>query len=611
MPVQPISSNSRSALLRRARLAIAVTGLLLVILGAVGLRQHRASAAVVHGSGFNATVLGWTSWYGSYQLPSVGTSWCIDHGLHAPDTTYQYRPAEVDRPATTTTAMAWLLAAHGQPSRPAEAAAAMLVLHDLMGAQYPYGRLDVNTLQLANLGGFGGQEATVLALARAWKADALAHAQLHGPLVLHLASDRPVTAGQPPTGVVAAIADSAGQPVGGVGVTVRGAGVPGGRATSLTDTSGRATFALAAPPASGSVTAVATVADLHLSAFSAGPSAQRVARPSQRTLTDSLAWTPPPPGKLLLRKVDRATGAPLAGAVLAVALDADHDGRADGSIRHVTSETEPVSVNDLPPGSYLVTEITPPAGYRADRSPQRVELVSGARATVTFADEALVATITATKVDGVTGTALPGAVYDLYRRLPVGDDARDAGESSQQHPSSAPTAQAPDAQPADAAHLDGLQWVARATSDAQGKLAWPSQPPGFAYCARELSAPTGYATQAEMVCTKGEVAGDEAAELRLVDHATTAPSTTTPTTIAPPTTTPPTSTAVTTTTRPASSTTGAATTVAPPTPGSSPAPPSPPLAFTGAATGQWASVGIGLLLLGAAALASRRPRPPG
>jgi hypothetical protein len=137
VPAQPLFANRLSHLARRARLTIAVAGLLLVTLGVVGLRPRRAGAAVVHGSGFNATVLGWTSWYGSYELPAVGTGWCIDHGLHAPDTTYAYRPTEVDRPLAVTTAMAWLLAAHGGAAHPADAAAVMLVLHDLMGATYP------------------------------------------------------------------------------------------------------------------------------------------------------------------------------------------------------------------------------------------------------------------------------------------------------------------------------------------------------------------------------------------------------------------------------------------------------------------------------------------
>ena len=46
-------------------------------------RAGAADAQVVHGAGFEATVAGWTSWYGSYQLAGVGQTWCIDHGLQA------------------------------------------------------------------------------------------------------------------------------------------------------------------------------------------------------------------------------------------------------------------------------------------------------------------------------------------------------------------------------------------------------------------------------------------------------------------------------------------------------------------------------------------------
>jgi hypothetical protein len=510
VPVHPLSTNRPSRAARRARLTLAVAGLLLVALGSVGLRPRRASAAVVHGSGFDATVLGWTSWYGSYELPSVGTSWCIDHGLHAPDTTYAYRPTEVDRPLAVTTAMAWLLAAHGAADRPAGAAAVMLVLHDLMGATYPYGRLDVDALQLQNLAGFGGQEPSVLALARAWKADALAHAALRGPIGLHLSAEAPASAGWPPPAVVALVSDAQGRPVGGVAVTFTGAGVPGGRLVLTTDPAGHARFGLAAPPPSGNVAAEASVPDLHLSAFSAGPSAQRVARPAHLTVHDSLAWSPPPPAVLKLRKVDRQSGQPVAGAVLAVARDANHDGSAEGWIRHVTTAETPVVLPALPPGSYLVSETTAPPGYRLDPTPQRVELVSGATATVTLADDALPPTTTTTSPPPTT---LPPTTTSVPpTTLP-------------------PTTTSP--------------------------------PPTTSTIPPTTTSPP--------------------------PSTTTPPSSSPSTAPAPPRSAPPSS--------------------APPT-SVTPAPPTPPLAFTGAATKQWASVGVGLLLLGAAALASRRTRPP-
>src|SRR4051794_13460327 len=45
-------------------------------------------AQVVHETGYEATVLGWTSWYGSYGMGELGSGWCIDHGISAPDAAY-------------------------------------------------------------------------------------------------------------------------------------------------------------------------------------------------------------------------------------------------------------------------------------------------------------------------------------------------------------------------------------------------------------------------------------------------------------------------------------------------------------------------------------------
>lgn len=66
-----------------------------------------AEAAVVHHEGFDATVLGAPSWYGSYALAEVGPVWCIDKGLAAPDADLAYARTEVDDlSADTRTAVA-------------------------------------------------------------------------------------------------------------------------------------------------------------------------------------------------------------------------------------------------------------------------------------------------------------------------------------------------------------------------------------------------------------------------------------------------------------------------------------------------------------------------
>ena len=59
-------------------------------------------------------MLGWTSWYGSYGMGSLGSAWCIDHGLHAPDPAFDYVPTcRADLDADTAAAISWIVTAHG------------------------------------------------------------------------------------------------------------------------------------------------------------------------------------------------------------------------------------------------------------------------------------------------------------------------------------------------------------------------------------------------------------------------------------------------------------------------------------------------------------------
>lgn len=99
-------------------------------------------------------------------------------------------------------------------------------------------------------------------------------------------------------------------------------------------------------------------------------------------------------GELLLRKVDRATGKPLAGAVIAINADvADAAGKhlkgkeitrlttgADGTAKLKLDVT-------LKNGTvYWATETKPPTGYQADAAAQQFTAKPGARVTVTLAD---------------------------------------------------------------------------------------------------------------------------------------------------------------------------------------------------------------------------------
>lgn len=277
-------SPSRRPIVRRAIARVAVAaGVSLVVVGVVAgaLPAHPASAAVVRALGYQATVDGWTSWYGSYGMGSLGPAWCIDHGIPAPDPSYGYGPSVVaDHAAVTTRAMAWALGAYGRGADRPTAAALTLVLHDLAGAAYPFGRIDLDHLPVGRLTGFGGAEAQVLARAGQIKRDAVAHSGVEPPL--RLTATR--AAGAP--AVVVAVTDRSGRPVSDATVAVDNAGAASGR----TDGSGRLRLAAA----EGEVGVTATVPDLNLNAFAPTRTvAQRVARPAVVRLHVTLAAVAP------------------------------------------------------------------------------------------------------------------------------------------------------------------------------------------------------------------------------------------------------------------------------------------------------------------------------
>ncbi len=264
----------------------AVTGLVLAVVGLVvhgaGPGPDPALAAVQHHAGFTATVLGWTSWYGSYALGDLGVGWCIDHGLRAPDPALAYAPTPVaDASADTKAAMAWAATMH-TAADPVEAAAVMLVLHDLMGARYPFGALQVDRLTTAHLAGFGGQEAALVRRAQAIRAEALAHRHHRAPFALRLAAVLEPGPGPERTGrLVATLTDGAGAPVAGAPVTFKADGARLAADATHTGTDGTAAVELAGGPAAAWFVALAGVPDPALSAFaSTTAAAQRVARPA-------------------------------------------------------------------------------------------------------------------------------------------------------------------------------------------------------------------------------------------------------------------------------------------------------------------------------------------
>jgi len=194
MAPEPITRGARRAPCsrpprRRWRLAL-VIGAVLVVAGASAFGAvsppDAADAVVTPASGFRATVLGWSSWYGSYRMGSLGSAWCIDHGLHAPDPAFRYVATTAsDLDADTAAAISWIVTAHGDAD-PVEAAGVMLAVHDLRHASYPFGVIDVGRLTAHDLAGFGGHESEVLDRARALRAEARSHGSLRAPFHLAL-----------------------------------------------------------------------------------------------------------------------------------------------------------------------------------------------------------------------------------------------------------------------------------------------------------------------------------------------------------------------------------------------------------------------------------------
>lgn len=276
----------------RVPLALA---LLLAGLAGLGRGPAPAGAAVHRVAGYRATVLGWSSWYGSYGLGAEGTAWCIDHGIRAPDPALRYVPTTLDGvPVATRTALAWAFGRHGSAPDRVTSAALMLVAHDLMGAQYPYGRLDVTALTERSIAGFGADGPAVLARARAIRADALAHSGLRPPWRLTIAAP-PTPAGRRSTATVRVTAGGVG--VAGIAVTAGASGATiAAPATATTGADGTARFTFTAG-ASGRLrlSASARVPDLEPRAYAPTVArAQRVVRSSTVDLQAALDLAPLP-----------------------------------------------------------------------------------------------------------------------------------------------------------------------------------------------------------------------------------------------------------------------------------------------------------------------------
>jgi hypothetical protein len=267
-----------------------------------------ADAAVTPAQGFRATVLGWSSWYGSYRMGALGEAWCIDHGRRAPDPALAYVPtAASDVDADTAAAISWIVTAH-VGAGPVDAAAVMLAVHDLRHATYPFGVLDVGALRPSQLAGFGGHEAEVISRARQIRAEGWAHRDLRVPLhvTVNLAAGSDAETGSSRTAALdvdgratVTVTDRDGRPVVGAGVALDAVGAAiDGLAAGATSAAG--TFVRGYRVDAGPVGARATVtahvivpSPVPATYASSTTSAQRVVRGSWLGLQAQATTTPP------------------------------------------------------------------------------------------------------------------------------------------------------------------------------------------------------------------------------------------------------------------------------------------------------------------------------
>lgn len=369
-----------------------------------------ADAEVVHGTGFEATVAGWTSWYGSYQLAGIGQTWCIDHGLHAPDAAFGYRPTPPPAiPPTSRTAMSWVLGRYGSAPSAVDAAAIMLVLHDLNGAVYPQGALSVDHLTPGQFAGFGGSESQVHLRAMQIASDGRAHAGLRGPLGLSLVTPDEVSVGQSFT-ATGRIRDADGRGVAGLPLTVHAVGATPAASQVVTGTDGSFTIQTTATSEAVHLTADALVPSMVLEVYGpAGAPAQRVARSARVTL-HATADIRRHRARVRIHKTgDLTPRYPVAGARFVLTSVIAHTAGltltvgADGLSPWVT----------LPTGRYTVSESVAPPGYQRAQ-PFDVDLTAVGEQTIEVLDHIRRPTLELRKVDADTGAPLAGAVLRLW-----------------------------------------------------------------------------------------------------------------------------------------------------------------------------------------------------
>lgn len=126
-----------------------------------------------------------------------------------------------------------------------------------------------------------------------------------------------------------------------------------------------------------------------------------------------------PYGNILVTKIDGVTGEPLANATFKVT---DNEGAVVGNTtgEFITDSKGEFLVSNIPPGSYVITEIKAPANYAINTTSKTIQVGTDGKTYKVSFDNYPYGAILISKVDGITGEPLANAkfkVIDNYGKV--------------------------------------------------------------------------------------------------------------------------------------------------------------------------------------------------
>ena len=138
--------------------------------------------------------------------------------------------------------------------------------------------------------------------------------------------------------------------------------------------------------------------------------------------TVSLTFKNQPKGKLIIQKRDSTTGQPLPGAEFRVTTAAGCEAGLDGVIGTATLTQNgifttdgqgEITITNLAPGAYVLTEIKAPAGYVMDRASTNVVIGKNGDTQTVIVKNSKAGTLVIDKRDSLTGKPLQGVTFKV------------------------------------------------------------------------------------------------------------------------------------------------------------------------------------------------------